>query len=336
MLAGLAEAGSEHTIVAFAPTGLRGSRHVADALAGLPIETRITSVPGAYYWRGIWTRLGRPPVERFVGSLDVFHYSDWMHPRQRGGIRTTTVHDLVPLRYRELVHPRTYRLHASKLRDAVRTCDAIFANSAFTADDVASQLGYPRQRIHVAYPGVDPRFGSDGPRADLGAPYVLTVATNEPRKNLATLVDAFEIVRREQPDLLLAVAGGEAPRGTPGASGLGGDGVRALGFVPDDELAALYRGAEVFAYPSLFEGFGMPIVEALASGAPVVASSHQSLDEACGEHALRADPADANAFAEAIRRALAGGAPPGGAAHARRFTWRACGDAVLRGYERAL
>jgi glycosyltransferase involved in cell wall biosynthesis len=336
MVAGLTEAGPEHEIVAFAPTGPRGARNVATAFDGLTVEKRITTLPGAYHWRGLWSRLGRPPVERFVGRLDVFHFSDWMYPAQRGGVRTTTMHDLVPLRHRELVHPRTHRLHASKLANAVRTCDVIFANSGFTADDVAERTQFPRERIRVAYPGIDPRFSQQGELADLGAPYVLAVATLEPRKNLGTLLEAFHLVRQRKPELLLAVAGTAPPRGTPAAPELVGDGVRLLGFVPDEELARLYRGAAVFAYPSIFEGFGMPIVEALVSGLPVVASSHPSLDEACGQFALRADPGDVQAFAGSIEQALAGEAPTGGTEHAAQFTWRACGEAVLHGYESAL
>jgi glycosyltransferase involved in cell wall biosynthesis len=336
MVAGLAEAGPEHEIVVFAPTGLRGAPNVATAFDGLAIEKRIAPLPGAYYWRGLWSRLGRPPVERFVGRLDVFHFSDWMYPAQRDGVRTTTMHDLVPLRHRELVHPRTYRLHMSKLANAVRTCDVIFANSRFTAEDVSKRTGFPRDRIRVAYPGIDPRFSQQGEAADLGAPYVLTVATLEPRKNLATLLQAFELVRQRQPELLLAVAGTAPPPGTPESPALAGEGVRLLGFVPDEELAKLYRGAAVFAYPSIFEGFGMPIVEALASGLPVVASSHPSLDEACGGIVLRADPDDAQAFADAIEQVLAGEPPASGGEHAAQFTWRACGEAVLRGYESVL
>jgi glycosyltransferase involved in cell wall biosynthesis len=336
MVAGLAEVGPEHEVVAFAPTGPNGARNVASAFDGLAVEKRIATLPGAYHWRGLWSRLGRPPVERFVGPLDVFHFSDWMYPPQRSGVRTTTMHDLVPLRHRELVHPRTYRLHASKLANAIRTCDVIFANSAFTADDVAEQTQFPRDRIRIAYPGIDPRFSRKGEPADLGAPYVLTVATLERRKNLGTLLQAFQRVRQRHPELLLAVAGTAPPRGTPAAPELQCDGVRLLGFVPEDELARLYRGAAVFAYPSIFEGFGMPIVEALVSGSPVIASSHPSLDEACGRFALRADPEDAEAFAAAIEQALAGDAPSGGGEHAAQFTWRACGESVLRGYENAL
>jgi len=103
--------------------------------------------------------------------------------------------------------------------------------------------------------------------------------------------------------------------------------------VTEDELPALYRGAAVFAYPTFFEGFGIPILEAMASGIPVVASSHPSLDEACGEAAVRADPKSPEAIAAGIERALAEREElvPRGLEHVQRFTWRACGEAFLDG-----
>ena len=339
MVAGLAEAaGDDHELVAFGPSGPRGRRRIREALAGLPVELRLPLLPRAHAWRTAWSRIGRPPVERVVGPLDVFHFSDWMYPAQRHGVRTTTVHDLVPLHFPELVHARTYRMHTAKLRNAVRTCDIIFANSRFTADDLHERLGFPRDRIHVAYPGIEPRFEPEGPRAELGAPYVLSVATLEPRKNLDTLVRAFQLVRRHRPELVLVVAGTQPPRGSPESSLPADEGVRLLGFVSDNELARLYRGAEAFAYPSLYEGFGMPIVEALASRVPVVASAHPSLDEASGDLATRADPDDPETFADAIVTALEPDEArlEAGVEHARRFSWRACGEAVLRGYQSAL
>jgi alpha-1,3-rhamnosyl/mannosyltransferase len=114
--------------------------------------------------------------------------------------------------------------------------------------------------------------------------------------------------------------------------------VRLLGYVPDDELAALYRGAAAFAYPSRFEGFGMPVVEALATGVPTVVSAHPSLDEAAGQAAFRAEPTSAESLADALAYALEHGSErrEAGLAHAARFTWRACGEAVLEGYRTAL
>ena len=160
---------------------------------------------------------------------------------------------------------------------------------------------------------------------------MLSVATLEPRKNLATLVEAHRLLGD---DFLLAVAGGA---GWGDQTELRGTNVVRLGFVSDEELARLYRGAAVVVYPSRFEGFGMPIIEAMACGVPVVASSHQSMDEACGDAAVRADPDDPAAIAAAIRDALArrDELVAKGLEHARRFTWRASGEVFLAGYEQA-
>ncbi len=333
-LAGLAEAaGGEHEIVAFAPTSRPGLRAIPTALEGVPVDVRLRFLPFAHAWRQAWSRVGRPPVERFLGPIDVLHFSDWMYPPQRGGIRATTIHDLVPLRFPEWVQGRTRRMHGAKYRNAARTCDVILVNSEFTKRDVVELLGVPEERVRVAHPGVDPRFSPEGERTDLGAPYVLTVATLEPRKNLGALVAAYRRLGRS--DLALAVAGGEGWGSRPE---LDDPRIVRLGYVGDEELARLYRDAAAFVYPSRFEGFGMPIVEAMASGVPVVASSHPSLDEACGDAAVRADPERPEDIAAAIERALAerDRLVPQGLAHARRFTWAATGRAFLEAYSETL
>jgi glycosyltransferase involved in cell wall biosynthesis len=300
-------AATEHEVVAFAPVTPGGRRAVEEALEGIDVERHLPSLPAAHAVRTAWSRLGRPPVERFVGRFDVLHFSDWMYPPQRSGIRSTMVHDLVPVHHPEWVHRRTERMHGAKYAHAARTCDVIVANSRFTADDVGATLGFPRERIHVAYPSVDPVFAARGARAE--GDYVLTVGTLEPRKNLELAIDG---VRGRE----LRVVGA---RGWGGVEARG-DNVTWLGYPSDAELARQYRGASVVVYPSRFEGFGMPIVEAMACGVPVVASSHPSLDEACGDVALRAD--DPDAVAAAVEQAIAdrGHLVSRGLEHAARFT----------------
>jgi glycosyltransferase involved in cell wall biosynthesis len=320
-----------HEVVAFAPTSPAGKRVIPEALAGLDLELKLVSLPGAHGWRTAWSAIGHPVAERFIGSFDALHFSDWMYPPQRAGVRATTIHDLVPLHYAEWTTKRTRAMHGRKYRNTARTCDVVFANSAFTAHDVAATLGISRDHVLVAQPGIGEEFSADGEVADLGAPYLLTVATLEPRKNLATLVEAFALLG--DTGLSLVVAGGAGWGDQPQ---LDRPGIVRLGRVADDELARLYRGAAAVVYPSRFEGFGMPITEAMASGAPVVASAHPSLDEACGDAALRADPESPEAFAEVVREALIRRDELRwkGFAHAAGFSWRRNGELHVAGYQR--
>jgi glycosyltransferase involved in cell wall biosynthesis len=331
-LGGLAEAAEgKHEIVAFAPTSINGPSRIRAALGRVDVEVRTWRLPFSHAVRTAWSGLGHPAAERLLGEFDVLHFSDWMYPPQHSGVRATTIHDLVPLHHPEWTTARTKSMHARKYRNAASTCDVVFVNSAYTGRDVTATLGVPSERIRVAHPAPKDVFHADGPAADLGAPYVLTVATLEPRKNLHVLVEAHRILGGE---LQLAVVGAEGWGEQPL---LDAPGIRRLGYVSDDELTRLYRGAAVVAYPSRFEGFGIPVIEAMACGVPVVSSSHESLDEASGSAAVRADPEDPAAFAAAIEQAIADRdrLVTSGLEHVRSFSWRSVGETFLRAYQQA-
>ena len=325
-----AAADGRHELLAFAPTSLRGPAAIREALEGIPAARRLVPLPASHALRTAWSRAGRPAVERLAGGLDAFVFSEWMYPAQRGGVRATVFHDLVPLHHPEWCTARTVSMHTHKARNAAATCGVVFANSRFTAGDLTETLGIGADRIVHAPPGLQAGLGPDGAAADLGGATILGLGTIEPRKNLARLVEAWRLLDGE---LGLVLAGGEGWGERPD---LADPRILRLGYVPDEEIARLYRGASVLVYPALYEGFGMPIVEAMASGAPVVASDHASMDEASGGAAVRADPESATAIASGILDALSRRAElrARGIEHARQFTWRRMGEVLLEGYER--
>jgi glycosyltransferase involved in cell wall biosynthesis len=202
-----------------------------------------------------------------------------------------TVHDLALLRHPE-AFPRWHRATGTRaLRAGVSAADAIVCVSAFTRDELVELLEVPAARIRIVPNAVDPVFTPAGERAE--GNYVLAVGTLEPRKNLEAAVEAARLARVE-----LRVAG---------ASGWGG--VRAdgwLGEPSDDELVALMRGARCLVYPSLYEGFGLPVLEAMAGGTPVVTSAGSLMAELAGGDAVLVDPTDVEAIRDGIERA----APP--------------------------
>ena len=313
-LKGMVEARSGDELVVFGPVSIRGRSLLDEALAGVDVEHKLATVPFAHATRRAWGALGHPAAERLVGDFDVLHFTDWMRPPQRQGLRATMIHDLGPLRFPERLHPRTVNMHTANAREAQR-CDVVFVNSAFTGRDVVERLGISRERIRVAYPGVASIFTADGPN-EFTDPFVFSTATDSWRKNGENLRRACELIGANWPLIM------------PNRDGQ----------FSEDSIARLYRGATVFVYHSRFEGFGMPVVEAMASGAPCVVSSHPSLDEACGEAAIRVDPESPRAIADGILEAheRRDELVSLGLAHASAFTWAATGRAHLRGYADAL
>jgi glycosyltransferase involved in cell wall biosynthesis len=331
LVAAMAAADPKPDIVAFAPTRPRGRRYILDGLNGLDVERRLLRVPCSHRIRQAWSRFGWPPAESVLGKFDVMHFSDWMYPPQRQGLRATTIYDLVPLHFPAWTTARTRGMHSRKYEAAREQCGMIVAISDYTAADIEDTLQIEPDRLVVAYPAVHPRYSLASPPAQLKTPYILAVSTLEPRKGLRELLRAYAVLRSRDTTAQLVIAG---------AAGWGEkvefeqEGVHRIGYVSDDDLASLYRSASVMVYPSSFEGFGLPVVEAMASGTPVVTSEHPSIDEASGTAAYRCDPADPEALAETINLALTAGPDrvQAGLQHAARFTPEACASAVLAGY----
>ena len=230
----------------------------------------------------LWYPHGLP---RSASSLDVLHCTTFRGPRRPRIPTVLTVHDLALVRTPG-AFPFWHRLYArAGLRTVLRAADAIVAVSELTRQEVVDLVGIPAERIRVVPNGVDEVFSPDGPRAD--GEYVLAVATLEPRKNLARAVDA---ARRAGAELRVV-----------GARGWGGVDVPGwVGELTDVELAAAYRGARCLVYPSLYEGFGLPVLEAMACCTPVVTSRGTAMEEVAGGAAVLVDPLDPDAIAAGI------------------------------------
>jgi glycosyltransferase involved in cell wall biosynthesis len=231
-----------------------------------------------------------------------------------------TVHDLAILRFPE-AFPLWHRLYGKAgLVRVLRSADAVIAVSELTKGEIGELAGVPAERIRVVPNGVDPAFTGEGARAE--GDYVLAVATLEPRKNLGRAVEA---ARLAGVDLRVV-----------GARGWGGVEVPGwVGELPDAELAALYRGARCVLYPSLYEGFGLPVLEAMACGVPVVTSRGTATEEVAGGAAVLVDPRDVEAIAKGIEEAVArrDELVPLGLARASELTWERAAGEVARLWE---
>jgi glycosyltransferase involved in cell wall biosynthesis len=228
-----------------------------------------------------------------------------------GRRNVVVIHDSAPFRDPSWYGRAYGTWHRALLPRLARRARLVVAPSEYVRAELAELFRLPPERVVAIAPGVDPSFGDPGDpapvlrRLGLDRRYVLAVGTDSPRKNLA-LLDAIAPELRQN-GLDVAIAGSSRPymptNPAPGEGVPAADGARRLGYVDDADLPALYAGAAAFAMPSLYEGFGLPCVEAMAAGTPVVAADRAALPEACGGAALLADPSDPDAFAAALVRA---------------------------------
>jgi glycosyltransferase involved in cell wall biosynthesis len=320
-----------------------------------PRHDYVTCDPaGASSWRLarqlVWEQIELPLRALRLGA-DVVHQPGGAPGPLASPVKVVmTVHDLAPTRHPELLpHARSRWYWGRMVPRAARRAHAVLVPSAATKRDVVALAGVPEGRVHVAPWGVplDVTAGAPGAtRAGLGDTYglpdayVLYVGTIDRRKDYRTLLAA---VARLEPDLHLVIAGTIIAGRTDfletvAALGLGPR-VRVLGYVPERDLLPLYRGAAAFVYPSFYEGFGLPVIEAMACGAPVVTYRTTSLPEVAGDAALLLDPpVSPEALAAALTRvvhdqALRGRLVERGLARAAHFDWRRTAEVTASVYE---
>ena len=320
-----------------------------------PANFKIRTVPLSDHWLTVlWHKLKLPiPVEACIGAVDVFHSPDFLLPPVRHAKTVLTIHDLSFFTTPETAHPGLRDFLAQAVPRAVARADHLLADSQSTKNDLVEYLQVPAQRITVVYPGVDPRFRPldqatvAGLRAryHLDQPFILAVGTLQPRKNYVRLIQAYAHLRdldEELRDVKLVIAGSEGwlfeeIYATVQHLGLEKQ-VRFMAYFPDADLPALYNAAAVLAMPSLYEGFGFPVLEALACGTPVVTSDVSSLPEVAGDAALLVPPLDVEALSTALHRLLTDTALRArlrerGLIQAQRFRWQQAAQTTLAVYQ---
>jgi glycosyltransferase involved in cell wall biosynthesis len=282
-----------------------------DAPPGMRLDRRVefrSLGPGAPQWRyELWHRYRRPRVDL---PVDVCHAPSLAVPPTTTPL-VVTVNDIVFLRHPDTSTPHGVRFHQRGLEIARREAAAIIVPSEFTGDELVRE-GFDRARIHCVPPAV--RASGRVPtqetcarlhRRGVRGPFIFAAGTVEPRKDHATLVAAFERVRATHPDLTLVIAGASGWLPPKAAYDLAQPGVVVLGLVSDEELDLLYRGAEIVVSASIYEGFGLPVLEALVRGRPVIASAIPAHIELVDDAARLVPPRDVDALAAEITALLA-------------------------------
>jgi glycosyltransferase involved in cell wall biosynthesis len=302
----------------------------------------------------LWQRMRLPlPVELVTGLVDVYHSPDFVLPPVLAARTVLTVHDLSFMRHPECSSEALLDYLMEAVPRSVEQADLILADSKSTRDDLMELLEVPEKKILVLYPGLESHFAPARndyllrrllERYDVHYPYILGVGTLQPRKNFVRLIKAYNIlVRRYQIPHKLVIVGSKGwlykeIEETIHALRLDGR-VNLTGFVKDQDLPYLYGAAEVFAFPSLYEGFGIPVLEAMGCGTPVVTSSVSSMPEVAGDAALLVSPYDVEALASALWRLLDDAYLQNelclrGFERVRQFTWRETAKKLVRAYRR--
>jgi glycosyltransferase involved in cell wall biosynthesis len=300
----------------------------------------------------LWTRGDRPPLEWFIGATDVVHGTNFLVPPTRRAAAVVSVHDLTPLHHPELCNAATLA-YPALIRRALDRGAWVHTDSAFVAREVVEAFDADPLRVRVVNPGIpDLPVPVDAQVAAVlrqflppGVErYCLAIGTAEPRKDLPGLVRAFGAVAERQPDVALVLAGPPGWGEQALASAIAASGARErivrTGWVEQPDLAALLSRASLLAFPSLYEGFGFPPLQAMRAGVPVVATRAGSLPEVLGDGALLVEVGDHDGLVEALVTCLADEVERGrliaaGAAWTARYSWERCGDELEALYRAA-
>lgn len=291
-------------------------------------------------------------VELAWRGLDILHSPDFIPPRRGARHHLITIHDLHFLHYPDFQTADSRRYYAGQIEAAVQQADHIFAQTKGTKAEIVTMLGVPEDKITVHHLGVHPVFtrldteqvGQTLARYDLEPGYILFVGTIEPRKNIPGLLKAYALLREKHSSIPPLVLGGQkgwnAEESLETISRLGLEtAVRWVDDVPFDVLPALYNGARLLVLPSFHEGFGMPAVEAMACGVPVVIAQRGSLPEVVGNWGVYIDPEDIDSITDGIWQVLenedlAQRLKQGGLDHAANYTWERTAEIALDVYRR--
>jgi glycosyltransferase involved in cell wall biosynthesis len=336
LIGGLTEMGVHPTLVPFT---LRGGARPD----GVPATARWRHLPlPARALQQLWSHTSIPPVELFAGRVDVFHATNFVAPPAARAATVLTVHDLTFCRFPQWVTPAVLRYQRLVPRALRSTGAVVVTPSRAVADEVIEAYGVDPDHVRVTPLGVDPAWLTTAPADDgwlaargLPADFVVFTGAREPRKNLTTLLEAHRKARSSGavPDLVLA-----GPAGWGDGPATYHPGVHVTGWLPHEELRRLVARARASALPSRYEGFGLPVLEAMAAGTAVLASDIPAHREVGGGFARLLPPTDVAAWEEALL-SLPEPTDDAGTAAARNWaaahTWIACARATLGAYERA-
>jgi alpha-1,3-rhamnosyl/mannosyltransferase len=246
---------------------------------------------------------GAAVLDTVLRGSHIFHGSNQVRLAPRKTLLTATVHDLTCFLMPELHTPANVRADQAFAEQVLKRADGLIAVSENTRQDAIRILGIPPERITTVYSGVAEEYFT-APPTKRSRPYVLSVGTIEPRKNLNGLLDAWKLMRAELRAAYDLVVAGPAGWGTEATLARIKEEAVYLGYVPEEQMPGLFAGASAFVYPSLYEGFGFPVVQAMASGVPVVTSNTSCLPEVAGGGALCVDPKSPQEIARALEKLL--------------------------------